>query len=219
MDSQHLAAHADLAKDGEKTGANRRIESMKRANIARKTSKAKAPTQRGKGQSNPILDILKNLDEDQVAVLRQTLRKEMGFDSAIFGPEDPVELFAEYLESCAPDNVDEDEKTALLTDLVVELSDLKVDSNGGDREAREKIQAIYDLLDNAIEGHSLHPIDMMMTGKIFADAGWAVPDSLRQAMAESLQAAPSDTQGVAGRYCIIAVGSSRSGRTKSVRRL
>jgi hypothetical protein len=199
MDSQHLAAHADLAKDGEKTGANRRIESMKRANIAGKASKAKAPTQKGKGQSNPVLDMLKNLDEDQVAMLRQIARKEMGFDSAMFGPEDPVELFAEYLETCALGNVDEDEKNTLLTDLVVELSDLKVDSNGGDPEAREKIQAIYDLLDNAIEDHSLHPIDMMMTGKIFADAGWAVPDSLRQAIAESLQAAPPDTQGVAGK--------------------
>ena len=35
MDSQHLAAHADFAKDGEKTGANLRIESMKKATKAR----------------------------------------------------------------------------------------------------------------------------------------------------------------------------------------
>ncbi len=131
-------------------------------------------------------------------MLRQTVQNEMGFGSEMFGPEDPVNLFAEYLESCALGNVDEDGKTELLTDLVVGLSDLKVDSNGGEREAREKIQAIYDLLDNAIEGHSLHPIDMMMIGKIFTDAGWAVPDSLRQAMAEALQAAPPDTQGGAG---------------------
>jgi len=197
MDSQHLATHADFAKDGEKTGANLRIESMKKAtNKARKPSKAKAP--KGMRQVNPILDMLKNMDEDLVAMLRQTVQKETGFGSEMFGPEDPVDLFAEYLESCALTNADEDEKSELLTDLVVELSDLKVASNGGDREAREKIQAIYDLLDNAIEGHSLDPIDMMMTGKIFTDAGWAVPDSLRQAMAEALQAAPPDTQGVAG---------------------
>ena len=139
------------------------------------------------------------MDEDLVAMLRQTVQKEMGFGAEMFGPEDPVDLFTEYLESCALGNVDGDEKTELLmTDLVVELSDLKIDSNGGDPEAREKIQAIYDLLDNAIEGHSLHPIDMMMTGKIFSDAGWAIPDSLRQAMAEALQAAPPDTQGVTG---------------------
>ena len=39
---------------------------------------------------------------------------------------------------------------------------------------------------------------MMMTGKVFSDAGLAVPESLRQAMAEALQAAPPDTQGIAG---------------------
>ena len=153
MDSQHfqhlahLAAHADLAKDGEKTGANLRIESMKKAtNKARKPSKAKAP--KGTRQVNPILDMLKNMDEDLVAMLRQTVQKEMGFGSEMFGSEDPVDLFAEYLESCALTDADGDEKSELLTDLVVELSDLKVASNGGDREAREKIQAIYDLLDN-----------------------------------------------------------------------
>ena len=197
-DSQHLAAHADFAKYGEKTGANLRIGLMKKAAKARMPSKAKAPTQKGKGRVNPILDMLKNMDEDLVAMLRQTVQKEMGLGSEMFGSEDPVDLFAEYLESCALGNVDGDEKTELLTDLVVELSDLRTDSNGGDPEAREKIQAIYDLLDNAIEGHSLHPIDMMMTGKIFSDAGWAVPDGLRKAMAEALQAAPPDTQGVAG---------------------
>jgi len=164
---------------------------------ARMPSKAKAPTQKGKGRVNPILDMLKNMDEDLVAMLRQAVQKELGFDSDVFGPEDPVDLFAEYLESCALGNVDGDEKSELLTDLVVGLSDLKVDSNGGDPEAREKIQGIYDLLDNAIEGHSLHPTDIVMTGKIFTDAGLTVPDSLRQAMAEALQAAPPDTQDIA----------------------
>ena len=169
---------------------------MKNANRARKPSKAKVPTQKSKGQGNSILEMLKNMDEDLVDMLRQTIQKEMGFGSELFGTDDPVDLFAEYLESCALGNADA--QAELLTDLVVELGDLKVGSNGGDREAREKIQAIYDLLDNAIDGHSLHPIDMMMIGKIFADAGWAVPDSLRLAMAEALRAAPPDTQGVAG---------------------
>jgi len=109
-DSQHLAAHADFAKYGEKTGANLRTGSMKKATKARMPSKAKAPTQKGKGRVNPILDMLKNMDEDLVAMLRQTMQKEMGFDYEIFGPEDPVDLFAEYLESCALGNVDGDAK-------------------------------------------------------------------------------------------------------------
>jgi hypothetical protein len=189
-----LAAHVDFAKDGEKTSANLRIESMKKPNKAAKPSKAKAPTQKVRGQVNPILDMLKNMDEDVVEMLRQH-REEMDFGWWRSG----VDLFAEYLERCTSGSVDEDEKNELLADLVEVLSELKVDSNGGDRGAREKIQAVYDLLDNAIEGHSLEPIDMMMTGKILTDAGWAVPDSLRQAVVKALQAAPPDTEGVSGK--------------------
>ncbi|MGH6840576.1 MAG: hypothetical protein ACREDV_00540 [Methylocella sp.] len=160
--------------------------------------KATARTQKSERHGNPILDMLKNMDEDLVALLRQTVQKEMGFGSEMFGSEDPVDLFAEYLQNCALGNVNEDGKTELLTDLVDELSVLKVDSNGGDRKAREKIRTVYDLLENALEGHSLRPIDMMITGKILSDAGWAVPDSLRQAMADALQAVPPGTQGVGG---------------------
>ena len=40
---------------------------------------------------------------------------------------------------------------------------------------------------------------MMMTGKILSDAGWAVPDSLRQAIVKALQAASPDTEGVGGK--------------------
>jgi hypothetical protein len=73
MDSQHLAAHADFAKDGEKMGVNLRIESMKNANKARMPSKAKAPTtQKGKRQVNPILDMLKNMDDLDVGSLTLT---------------------------------------------------------------------------------------------------------------------------------------------------
>ena len=48
----------------------------------------------------------------------------------------------------------------------------------------------------AIEAHSLSPIDIMMAGKVLTDAGWAVPENLRQAMAEALQAVPPDMQPV-----------------------
>ena len=137
MDIQHLAAHADLAKDGEKTGANRGIELMKKPNKAGKPSKAKAPTHKGKGQVNPIFCMFKNMDEDMLAMLRQSIQKEMDFGPDLFGPDDPVDLFAEYLEGCTQGNVDEDEKNELLADLVEVLSELKIDSNGGDREARE----------------------------------------------------------------------------------
>lgn len=191
-----MAAHASLDKDGEKTGANLRIESMKKADKARKPSKAKAPTQKGKGRANPVLDMFKNMDEDALVMLRHSIQTEMDFGPDFFGPEDPVDLFAEYLQGCTQGNIDEDDKNELLADLVEVFCQLKIDSNGGQREARGKIQAIYGLLDNAIEAHSLDPVDMMMTGKILTDAGWAVPDSLKQAMAEALQTAlPSSPVG------------------------
>jgi hypothetical protein len=170
---------------------------MKKANKARKPSKAKARTQKKKRQRNPVLEMLNNLDDDMIAMLQQSLQKEMGFGSEMFDPEDPVDLFSEYLENCASDEVDEDTKAQLLSDLVLELGDLKVGASGGDREAREKIQTIQDLLDNAIEDHLLQPIDLMLTGKIFAEAGWAVPDRLRQALADSLRTDSSDRLGAA----------------------
>ena len=153
-----MAAHADLDKDGEKTGANLRIESMKKADKASKPSKAKAPTQKGNGRANPVLDMFKNMDEDVLAMLRHSIQTEMDFGPDFFGPEDPVDLFAEYLQGCTQGNVDEDDKDELLANLVEILGELKIDSNGGHRAAREKIQAVYDLLENAIEAHSLDPV-------------------------------------------------------------
>ena len=71
-----------------------------------------------RGQANFILDMLKNMDEDVVDMLRQSIEKEMDFSPELFSPEDPVDLFAEYLERCTPGSVDEDEKNELLADLV-----------------------------------------------------------------------------------------------------
>src|SRR3954454_20018875 len=160
---------------------------MKKVHKSRRSSKAPTQKRKPKVQAGPILELFGNMNEDPVAMLRQVMQQAMGADSELFSPEGPVDLFAEYLENCARRDLDEDEKNELSTELVAELAGLKVDSNGGDREAREKIQAIYGLLDNAIESHSIDPVDMMMTGKIFSDAGLAVPDNLRQAMAEALQ--------------------------------
>jgi hypothetical protein len=47
------------------------------------------------------------------------------------------------------------------------------------------MQAIYDLLDDAIENRKLGAIDLMMMGKMLTDAEWTVPDTLKQAFAEA----------------------------------
>jgi len=144
------------------------------------------------------LDLLKNMDESQVAMLRQMVQSELGLDSEMFAAEDPVDLFAEYLESCARGDAADEDRIDLSEELVVELTAIKLDANGGLREAREKMRAVHRLLDDAIERNLLAPTDIMMTGKIFADAGWDVPDSLKKAMANALRAPPPDTRASGG---------------------
>jgi hypothetical protein len=176
----------------------------KQAKKTRPPSKKRASAPKGKRdvKTNAILDLFKNMNEDELVILQQAMQQELDigsdeFDPELFGPDDPVDLFAEYLETCASENTDAEEKNELLADLLSELSDLKISSNGGDPEARENIQAIYDLLEKAIEDHSLSPIDLMLTGKILADAGWAIPESLKESMAKAIADAPPETQGVA----------------------
>jgi len=154
----------------------------------KKPPKKKASASRREKPASPLLDVLANMDDDTLAMMmRQAMQGEMGFDPSMFDEADPVELFSEYLDACAQDEVDEEERNELLESLVPELNELKIDSNGGHRESREKIQAIHDLLDNAIENHILQSVDLMITAKAFADAGWLVPDSLKQAVAKALQ--------------------------------
>jgi hypothetical protein len=84
------------------------MESMKKANKPGKP--AKALTKKARAQVNPILDIMQNMDEDLLGMLLQSIQNEMGSDPELFAPEDPVDLFAEYLESCTQGSVDDDEK-------------------------------------------------------------------------------------------------------------
>jgi hypothetical protein len=174
---------------------NPETESMKKTATATKATKAKEPRQRRMRQPNPLLAVLQNMDEDTVAMLRQMMQDELGIGPDMSAPKDPVDLFARFLRLCGQSETDDDDMAALSQELTVELGDLRVSSNGGDREAREKMQAIYDLLDDAIENRSMGPIDLMMSGRILADAEWAVPDSLKQALIEATRSTPPGRQG------------------------
>jgi hypothetical protein len=145
----------------------------------------RAPGKKRKDQVDLALDLFKNLD---------LLKMLSPSGQELLAAEDPVDLFSEYLEVCSQRTVDEDERSELVVDLIEALSELQVDSNGGDPDAREKNQAIYDLLDDAIEDRLLQAPDLMMTGKILSDAGWVIPDSLKQATVEALQASPPEME-------------------------
>jgi hypothetical protein len=155
---------------------------------ASKSAKPKAPAKKRAGGGNPILNILNDMDEDVLAMLKAAMAAEIGPGGDLFGPDDPVELFEAYLEDCADESGDEDEKNELMVDLVESLDKVRIDANGGDPDARAKIKEIYGLLKDAIANGALGPIDLMMTGKMLSDAGWEVPEILRDALGKAMEA-------------------------------
>jgi hypothetical protein len=166
---------------------------MRKPKRAGKPVSGKAPAAKRKKQAKGASSALETLNDEAAATLWRTALEKMEFDPDMFG-SDPVELFGEYLDACAAADVEADEKNELLAELADALEALKIDVNGGDREAREEMQAICDLLDAAIENSGLNGPDLMLTARALAGAGWIVPDRLKQAVATALQTAPSDQE-------------------------
>ena len=100
---------------------------MTKPNRTARPSSTKVAAPKSRRPADAIFDILKNLDEDMVSMLRRTIDEELGFRPDTFGQEDPVDLFAEYIETCRLGNVDEEEKDELLADLAGELDELKLE--------------------------------------------------------------------------------------------
>ncbi len=147
-------------------------------------------------------------DEDIATLISEALREGSG----LFGGTDPVARFAEYLEICGNDEEPGDPKTARIVDLIDVLNDLRIDSNGGDRRAREDVRAIEDLLASALKDRSFAPADLIMTGKIFSDAGWTVPDCLKAAVAQALHSETNDNSPIgAGDISLLLPELSESG--------
>lgn len=168
------------------TGRVSGCRTKKKAKKHSASAKAKAPAKKSGEQGDLFSTMFKDLDQDLLKVLAS--------DQGMFASADPVDLFAQFLETFGQRTLNEDDKNELLADVLDVLSELKIDSNGGDPDAREKIEAVYDLLDDAIERHSLQAPDLMTVGKILSDAGWAIPDSVKSAVAEALQAPPPDIE-------------------------
>lgn len=152
----------------------------------------------GSDEVNPFLDLLQQADPDLLRALEQAIRDGAGFDPGMFDAPDAVELFGEYLDFCEARGAGNDadmEQFDRYPDLVSALSDLSIRSNGGDHLAREDIAEINDMLDEAIEERVLHLIDLVFTGKVLSDAGWEVPQNLRESTSEGLREARSGTSG------------------------
>lgn len=162
----------------------------KRKRAPRRTASRKAEP------ANPLAGAPGLSEEDILMLMSEALEQGMG--AGLFGGKSAVAQFAEFLESCGNDESTDEEPYARIVALIGELDQLRIAGNGGDRAAREDMQAILDLLNTALDDGSLRPIDLIMTGKIFHDAGWTVPDRLKEAVAQALQLGIGDDSSAVG---------------------
>ena len=149
--------------------------------MPRKTPTAKPPKKAKKAPANP----LEGLDPEMLAQLRDMLREQLlGGES-----EDPLEMFEDLLE-LAQNPKQAEEAPDFLEDVVAMLSQVVIDDNGGDPEARDLRAAIVDRLDEALSDEHFDPAGLVMIAKVLSDTGLGVPDRLKERVVESLEAAP-----------------------------
>jgi hypothetical protein len=150
---------------------------------------------RGAGlEETPLLDILSSLDEDTLIRLRDSLRAQMGRTDE---EGDPLARFDEFLrrvETISTEPPDADDP--FFDDLVAEMTQLAIDDNGGDPQARQVRARAYARLKGAIAGNRLDAAGLMLIAKVFSDSGWSVPDHLKSRLVDLLEAsgtAPEET--------------------------
>lgn len=180
--------------DAGQAAENDPVSFMKKPTVSKTKKPTKLPVRKSssskKAKPSPGVD-----DRDTFfALLGEAIAKDIGLDPDLFEDDSPSDLFVEFLEACKSDEIPDEEKDDLSADLFETLSELRVEANSGDRSAREQIREIYGLLDDELDEKSLALPDIILLGKIFTDAGWEVPEKLKQSAAEALDAfTPSPT--------------------------
>ncbi len=173
--------------------------------MARKKKPAARPSRKTKMlplASSALFDGPSALSEEDILGLLSDLLEGRG--GAGFGDGQAVALFEEYLESCGQAEEEGEERAARFLDLIGALDDLRLACNGGDRKARADMQAVLDLLAETLKARPLAPVDLIMTGKMFHDAGWAVPDGLKDAVAQAWRSEAGDgTQVTSGSLSLL----------------
>lgn len=125
---------------------------------------------------------------------------------ALLVGRDPVAEFADYLDGCKNDDDTGEEWEERIVQLIGTLYQLRIDCNGGDRQAGDNMRAIHDLLYSALDGGSLGPSGLIITGKILHDAGWTVPDVLKQAVMRGVPSSGNDDSAAAGEISSLVTG-------------
>ena len=159
------------------------------------TRKPRETPSRGRDADEaPLVDILRSLDDETLARLRETLRAEMGHLGEDEG--DPLALFTEFLSRVESEaelpRLDDEE---LFEEVVAALTEAAIEANGGDPQARQLRTAIYKRLDEALAAERLGAAGLVLVAKILSDSGWSVPDRLKSRVIELLERAESASSG------------------------
>jgi hypothetical protein len=123
------------------------------------------------------------MDPEALARLRDLLTGEHGL---IHDESNPVDLFDSFLHRIETEPQPQTGDDEFFEELVQALSQLAIDDNGGDPDARKLRGEIYALLESALAGGRLDAPGLMLTGKVLSDSGWLVPDSLKRNVVELL---------------------------------
>jgi hypothetical protein len=93
--------------------------------------------------------------------------------------------FNAFLALDDPKEKDEDADETI-TNLSELLDEVRVEANGGDSRARKALQSFRARLDQAIADEEIHPVNLVMLGKILWTAQLPVGDNLREMVGETM---------------------------------
>jgi hypothetical protein len=158
----------------------------------------KAAPRAKSGSDQALAEVLKSLDEATLARVRESLRADLDFDDDQFDEDDPVEMFDAFLDKLAQfaDEAPDEDGEDSLDDMMLALTQLSIDDNGGDPQARAARAAIYEKLEEALAAERLDAPGLVLVAKILNDSGWRVPESLKASVIETLESAGPPAEGV-----------------------
>ena len=134
-----------------------------------------------------IADLLETLSPEDRERLRLALTEQSATKTELL---DLVDELFNRLE--APGNHEIADDEALIDDVVSGLAQLRVDSNGGDPEARKVAAAISEKFDAALAADRFDAASLVLIAKILSDARWAVPSRLQNNLVEALDSATAE---------------------------
>jgi hypothetical protein len=158
----------------------------------------KTATRAKSGSDQALAEVLKSLDEATLVRVRESLRADMDFIGDHFDEGDPVEMFDAFLDKLAllaNETADEEDEESL-DEMMLALTQLSIDDNGGDPQARAARAAIYEKLEEALAAERLDAPGLVLVAKILNDSGWRVPETLKASVVETLESAGPPAEGV-----------------------